>query len=45
MYSDELKHFIYCVEHNLKKHNNIKQSIEVLKIALIIKKSEVIKRK
>ena len=45
MYIDELKHFIYCVQHNLKEHNNIKQGIDVLKIALAVKKSARNKKK
>ena len=44
MYSDELNHFIRCIQNNLKDYNNIKQSTNVLKIALSVKKSAQIKK-
>ena len=45
MYKNELTHFIKCVKNNLKDYNDIKQGEYVLKIALSVKKSSILKKK
>lgn len=45
MYKNELMHFIKCVKNNLKDYNDIKHGEYVLKIALSVKKSAVLRKK
>ena len=45
MYKNELTHFIKCVKNNLKDYNDIKHGEYVLKIALSVKKSSMLKKK
>ena len=45
MYKSELIHFTKCVKNNLKDYNDIKQGEYVLKIALSVKKSAILKKK
>lgn len=44
MYVEELKHFINCVKNNTETINPISIGIEVLKIALYVKKSSEIRK-
>ena len=45
MYKSKLIHFTKCVKNNLKDYNDIKQGEYVLKIALSVKKSAILKKK
>jgi predicted dehydrogenase len=45
MYKNELIYFIKCIKNNLKDYNDIKQGAYVLKIALSVKKSAVLRKK
>lgn len=44
MYVEELKHFINCVKNNKETMNPISMGVEILKIALYVKKSSEIRK-
>ena len=44
MYVDEIKHFLDCIHRKKKTINDIHQGVEILKIALAVKKSSLLKR-
>jgi len=45
MHLDELNNFISCIKNNLKDYNDINQGAYVLKIALSVKNSAILKKK
>ena len=44
MYINEIEHFLDCIKQKKNTINNIQEGIKVLKIALDIKKSALVKR-